>query len=49
MTACLTRGELVQIVANAQAQDPVVTPAVLRQAVRYYIDHDAGLNFDAND
>ncbi len=46
MTDCIVGGDLVQIVANAIAQDPTVTPEVLRRAVRYYWDNDAFLNLD---
>jgi len=47
MTDCMTQGEVVQIVANAMAQDPGVPPEVLRQAVRYYFDNDAFLSLNA--
>jgi hypothetical protein len=48
MTECMTRGDLVQIVENAVAQEPSVPLDALRQAVRYYFENDAFLSLDAN-
>lgn len=49
MTACLTKGDLVQVIANAAQQDPTVPRELLRQAVAYYFENDAFLTIDQHD
>lgn len=48
MTACLTKGDLTQIVANVLQQNPSASPELLRHAVAYYVENDAFLTVDRN-